>query len=697
MGEKVMASPPLPPGFVLNAPPPLPQGFVLDSGISTSPVIQEPEIDGADYARGLNQTFIKGATSGFSDEVVGAGRAALDMATRDQNAEGNQNWEETYRVFRDDERESQKRFADENKKTAIAAEIVGAFGSPLGKAKLAAGGGKVAQTAANIGRGAAEGAIYGAGEAEELGDVASGAAEGAKWGAGGQAVVSGAGGTLGRALSNKRVKEALYTTTKDGQPVFKPLNLADPEGKLGKLYRDVVAVAYGGDKVGKQESAYLQKSLSRALQDSTTETAQQQAERLIPIEIGTKNALRDASQAITDEKMLAKAAEESALGRTKAALTATSNAKQAANAADTALAIQNQQASVAGDVAKLRADAAMRADAGGVLVAEDLVDPQKAANKLKQWWNKEAFSVVKNKPDFQIDSTIKNNLDEMMRDDAAFKAAVEKNLGPINNLPDTLDGDTLMEIRNRYARGANKGKGLDRYAQRQVANELDDLIISQLDDDGKKVFADQKEKYKTYLTVRDATKKAYAESGGNYSAKQLRSAAAKYGDAATGSVPVDDISTAVVMKETGLPSAISALKDVGKVAGTAEKSALSSARSAAEQKTAHKVKRIAQRERAAKRFVERESRGVTAENPSVGNKVVATAALGAPVAAVLGNAAALPLGYGVAKGLSTEAAQTFLAGQQKWQEELARALQDGATDKYGRSINRAFVGQSTGE
>jgi len=669
---------------------------------ATAPVdkpVDKPELSGVDYARGLNQTFTKGASSGFSDEIVGAGRAAVDYLLPG-GSEGGQSFGDRYRMYRDDERQSQQQFADENKGVAVAAEVAGAFGSPLNKAKLLTKGATGLSKATQlIARGGAEGALYGAGEAKEVEDIGKAAAVSGATGAAGQAVISGVGGAAGRALSNERVKEALWETLPSGKKVFKPLNLANPESPLGKIYRDVVAVAYGGEDISRQESAYLQKALTKALKGTSRETAEEQMTRLLPVEVGTKNALMDVGDAITDQRLLEQGRLSTALAKTKAELEKSANAKLANIASDTANTIATQESNVAGDVVKLRQQAALRSipkeDIGRVLGNSDLTDPQEVSNKLISFWNNDAFRMVKDKPDFVIDEGIHNRIGSLMQEDAAFKAAIQSKLGPIEKLPEVIDGDSLMEIRNRFARGANDTtKGLDKYAQRKIAYELDDVITSQLDKEAKAAFLKQKELYPNYLAYTSASKKAYSESGGKFNAKQLRMSAQGYGDPRTGKVPFDDISLGVREGEAGLTRTVRATKQGSKVASDAEKAAMGEAQSAASLSTSHKVHRAKQRERAAKRFVKTMSRGVTTENPSVGNKLVATAALGAPIGTMTGHIATLPVGFGVAKTLSKPGVQTYLAGQTQWQKDLAEALRSGGTDPYGRSINRALIGQS---
>jgi hypothetical protein len=80
--------------------------------------------------RGIGQQTTRGSLSGFGDEVIGGSRAAIDYILP---GGGNEPFADTYRSYRDDERESMKAYEKENPKTAFASNVVGSFANPINK------------------------------------------------------------------------------------------------------------------------------------------------------------------------------------------------------------------------------------------------------------------------------------------------------------------------------------------------------------------------------------------------------------------------------------------------------------------------------------------------------------------------------------------------------------------------------------
>lgn len=135
------------------------------------------------FGRGLAQTVAQGATFGFADEIVGAGKAILG---RDEG----ESFGDAYTRHRDAERDQLGAFAGAYPKTALAGEIGGALLVPGGIArKTATTGLRAAPTVGQMAlrgglTGAASGAAFGAGKAEEMGDVPIQAALGGAVGGG---------------------------------------------------------------------------------------------------------------------------------------------------------------------------------------------------------------------------------------------------------------------------------------------------------------------------------------------------------------------------------------------------------------------------------------------------------------------------------------------------------------------------------
>lgn len=163
----------------------------------------------AGTGEGVARSVLQGATFGFGDEMVGNMAAAAHPI---MNGSDGSTFAERRDAYTGRERQRNDKFAADNPKTALAAEIGG--GVMTGGA-MAAGGATAmtgARTAPALMKGAAidgagYGAISGAGYAkggikERAEGAAKGAATGAAIGAGGAAVMSG-GGALARAIKDK--------------------------------------------------------------------------------------------------------------------------------------------------------------------------------------------------------------------------------------------------------------------------------------------------------------------------------------------------------------------------------------------------------------------------------------------------------------------------------------------------------------
>jgi hypothetical protein len=199
----------------------------------------------------------QGLTFGFADELQGGFGALLDTITGlgdEQAAILGEEYDsgENYRGLRDAAREDVEAAQAANPKSFLAGELAGALLVPGG---AAGGGAKGLAKAATkgvrgpspstllraTGRGAAEGALYGAGTAEEMEDVARGAVGGGLAGGGASAALGGLGKTM-RFLNKKRIDEDLVNEAGE----FTPIHLADREGRLGDIYRNTIGRSFGG-------------------------------------------------------------------------------------------------------------------------------------------------------------------------------------------------------------------------------------------------------------------------------------------------------------------------------------------------------------------------------------------------------------------------------------------------------------------
>jgi hypothetical protein len=215
----------------------------------------------------------QGATFGFSDEIVGAGGAALGAASdlltgnwaglADRAASRYANDRDFARMTLEDARNARP-------KTALAGEIAGALVSPASAALAPAKG---ATLAANVGRGAASGAaaggIYGYGTGE--GGVAQRAESAAMGGLGG-AVIGGAlpavGAAMGAGLQklvspNGGADEVRLGLAKVLDDFGVPITAGQRLGLKASMYRE--GATAGGKRIaGEQAEAFTKAALKTA-------------------------------------------------------------------------------------------------------------------------------------------------------------------------------------------------------------------------------------------------------------------------------------------------------------------------------------------------------------------------------------------------------------------------------------------------
>lgn len=247
---------------------------------------------GLDYARRLAGSTLQGLTMNLGDELT-AGLAAGMAKIGGADAP----YSDIYRDIRDTERAEQKRFADQNPKAALAAEVTGALGTGLAAAPRLAGAkflsnlGKVKQ-AASIG--AIEGAVsgFGGSEADTAAGMVADTAMGAGIGGVAGGVLSKAGDAvrgMGRKLAGKTPTEAdkrimrqlaadLNTTVDDPDLFTKAATKLDDTagagGVLGDLGPNMQDVVRHTSRMGaaQGEARDLLAQRQRGMQQELTDT-----------------------------------------------------------------------------------------------------------------------------------------------------------------------------------------------------------------------------------------------------------------------------------------------------------------------------------------------------------------------------------------------------------------------------------------
>ena len=173
--------------------------------------------------------FMQGVSLGWYDEY------RVGITALAESSFGDETYQQAYDRNRAEYDTVAESFGKRQPAASLGAEIAGSVVSPVAKIKTASTIGSL------ITRGAAEGAVYGAGKAEGIEDIPQKATEGAGFGAVGGGII-GAGGWL----LKRKVAAPLET---DG--VFTPLTLAAKKDKpsealLQSFYRDVVGPSFGG-------------------------------------------------------------------------------------------------------------------------------------------------------------------------------------------------------------------------------------------------------------------------------------------------------------------------------------------------------------------------------------------------------------------------------------------------------------------
>jgi hypothetical protein len=388
----------------------------------------EPETSTTDKVRGGIQTYLKGALFDWGDEVVGAGRALVERALPSTDAfaddptvrKTERSIADDYRMYRDEERELQKEFADEQGGWATALELTGGVLSPLnvmGPLQQAKQGASALKAAGTVGlRSAAEGALTGAGAAEEVEDIGKSALRsGAIGGAFGGTI-----GGFGRALGSRKIAQELGKGDD-----FTPIHVIDPNTKteraLQSTYRNILGRIPGSKGILEAQQERILDAAEHAADEAGTNT-----------QVG-KDALsyaQDKFKQLADRKLvrtLTKIDDE--LAQTQAVM----RSKQAAKALPDYVP-----------------------DEVRAMVARE-PNPQVVAKKLDEFWGAdgEAFSYI-NKAEFEIDKGLLKrikNLSDVDEETLAAKFGVEDLDDLVGQM---VSGKWLMDIRNNPAITANE-------------------------------------------------------------------------------------------------------------------------------------------------------------------------------------------------------------------------------------------------
>ena len=467
--------------------------------------------------------FIEGATLGWSDEI-GIGIAAAGMSVG-----GEETTNEIYTRLKKDYDAMQSEFAEKHPGTAIGLEIAGAVVSPVSKIKMAS------SLTGLIARGAAEGAVYGAGKAEDTDSMAQEARKGALGGALGVGIVGGGGW-----LFKRKVKAPLDTP--EG---FVPLTLAanrengSGEALLQTFYRDIVGPSWGG------------KGLIRAQEEVTVAplvNAQKLRTQALADIKGATNA-----EAAEATKQLRNAVDDLGQGAKSARDDATDAAKEASdviggnyagflgkNGAIMARATKRIEDSIStnSDAFRLAAFTSSLPAGAKKVQIEDVLDagnPNVAMLRLEKLWVEEGFQSIKGrsftlKPDVlmgEINKRIAGNpqlrLLAVSKSEVStlVKNSLELLADKRNPATGRISGEDLSAIRSAFGTAAATKSDaggqsvLMQNLYREVQSAVDTQMRSQLSTKGLKAFDQDLEAWATHSVLKDAVFKASKKTGVN--------------------------------------------------------------------------------------------------------------------------------------------------------------------------------------
>jgi hypothetical protein len=474
---------------------------------------------GMDDVRGAVQSVNRGSLFGFGDEIVGAGRAAIDpliglVAGEENVTDGYfSNFGDRYKAYRDDERDVTKQFEKENPKTALGLTIAGGIASPVNR--IAPGfGGVGSTTGKTLARGTAEGAAVGLGEGEgDFSQQAKSAATGAGFGFGATGLMKGLGGIGNQFSKQRRTADTMYRDV-DGVMQQVPIHMqGDGRGKLSNFTRNMLGGSIGGQTtIRRQEDIFL---------DSAKKGLEEAGETKTGLTKALKNTKEEIQSNYTNDSRNIADAAKSAIAKAKVDTGLTGDAAT--------LASNKTIQSIRGNLRQETGIEAMPLNGRIGFDGIDMADTNAVNSVLKEFYRNKAFREVKDAGNFKwdgdIDKGLKKSIRQAMSDDPDLAINAAGKISELKSVVDKLkksfvsdnsemlpedfieellnstkitgiDGEALMAIRNVFARSANKETGR---SNRLIANQIDDLIRKQLPEESVAQFDDQLARYTTFL------------------------------------------------------------------------------------------------------------------------------------------------------------------------------------------------------
>lgn len=667
----------------------------------TPPPAAPEKIGSLEDLQGFGQRLLKGQTFGFGDEIAGVGRAALDYVM--PGGQGDQSFGDRYRMYRDDARAVDERFAERNPATSFTTELAGNIVNPVSLIApgIGATGKALPRASQAFARGGVEGAVYGLGEGQgSLEDQLQSAAIGGMTGSVTGGLVGGVGGLLGRGVSNRRIEPDLRQA--DG--TFKPIHMAAPHTGLGRLYRSVLGVIPGarGELIRQQEPF-----LARAAAEVTEQEGKfaQDAANLDRLQWHRANDIDQTYggqiRQVQDEVDAQKLADIAAADRVAAEAPRLTQAEAQAQARRNAELQLNELRNA---VPEGRAEAITATGPAGFRQALEQVNAA-----YDEAWG--AVDGVMRGTLPAMESTVDVLGRELLDNERARLARFMTNA---QRLAD--EGNYAAIDRDlRDMMGAN----LDNVPMLEAARELRNILRTGLGEDARTALAAVDSRYPKLLQEQAAS--ATAVRNGGLSAiptpdQRVAAAARVQGPRSTaaGDLGLDpaiygelnplvlpDVPPPKLPKAAGRVASANKLKDVraAKAAAKAEADVLAKAEkqamAEAEKKGPLGLARAAQKEAEASRIGDHAS----AFSQLSGTRIAGAGLAGGLMAGLLPvpTAAAVATGLVGGRGLASKTGQELVAGQTQWQKALAKALREGDTAKYTQLLSRFAAGRATGE
>ena len=466
--------------------------------------------------------FLEGATLGWSDEF-GAGMAAAGLS-----AATDETYDEAYSRLKAAYDARQKDFAKRQPAAAMGAEFAGAVVSPVSKIGAA---GKAASTLGSmVGRGVAEGAVYGAGKAETAEEMYREGAQGALFGAVGAGVIGSAGWLFKRKIA--------APLEKDGQ--FTPITLAADRGSpseafIQSFYKDVVGPSFGGKGLIRAQEEKVVAPLVQRQKESTAMLKgvvdagkRETAEAKVALTAATKKVDSDAALSKLDATARKEASEQIIKGN-YAPLLGSDGAVIARKASQIKKSMDNNS-----DALRLAAFAesvplgAKKKDIAKILEADD---PNIGQLRLEKLWQKEGFKSIKDisfrmKPEELLTEIEKKVTSDptltLLAGKSGVRTLVEDALAvlAVKRNPKTgrIKGEDLSAVRNSFgmaaAKFADEGEGaLKKALYREIQGVVDKNMKSQLSGKRLTEFEGDVSAWAAQTVLRDAVTAASAKAG----------------------------------------------------------------------------------------------------------------------------------------------------------------------------------------